>query len=97
DVKTAGELSGIIATLGLAENFASLRALASEGIQKGHMKLHTRNMATQAGARDDQIDKVVELAVKESKYRLDDIKRYLEIVNLPHQTKHLEGASNEKH
>src|SRR5699024_6559440 len=69
DVKTAGELSGIIAALGLAENFASLRALASEGIQKGHMKLHTRNMATQAGARDDQIDKVVELAVKEGKYR----------------------------
>lgn len=79
-VKTADELSGIIAALGLAQNFAGLRALASEGIQRGHMKLHTRNMVTQAGARADEIDKVVELAVKEGKFRFDDIKRYLDQV-----------------
>ncbi|ALC88982.1 3-hydroxy-3-methylglutaryl-CoA reductase [Bacillus sp. FJAT-18017] len=79
-VKTARELSGIIAALGLAQNFAGLRALASEGIQRGHMKLHTRNMAVQAGAQPEEVDAVVALAVKEGKYRFDDIKRYLEEV-----------------
>ena len=70
-------LSGIIAAVGLAQNFAGLRALASEGIQRGHMKLHTRNMAVQAGAKDNEVDQVVELAVKEGKFRFDDIKRFL--------------------
>ena len=84
-VKTAGELSGIIASLGLAQNFAALRALASEGIQRGHMKLHTRNMAVQAGAKPDEIDQVVFLAVKEGKYRFDDIKRYLNQVRKDQQ------------
>lgn len=79
-VKTAGELSGIIAALGLAQNFAGLRALASEGIQRGHMKLHTRNMAVQAGAKAEEVDQVVDLAVKEGKYRFDNIKRFLEQV-----------------
>lgn len=84
-VKTAGELSGIIASLGLAQNFAGLRALASEGIQRGHMKLHTRNMAVQAGAKPDEIDQVVFLAVKKGKYRFDDIKRYLNQVRKDQQ------------
>src|SRR5699024_6783992 len=80
-VESASELSGIIASLGLAQNFAGLRALASEGIQKGHMKLHIKNMAVQAGAESDQVDEIVKLAINEEKYRFDDIKRYLEIVN----------------
>lgn len=80
-VESASELSGIIASLGLAQNFAGLRALASEGIQKGHMKLHIKNMAVQAGAKSDQVDEIVKLAINEGKYRFDDIKRYLEIVN----------------
>lgn len=79
-VKKVAELAAVIASLGLAQNFAGLRALASEGIQRGHMKLHTRNMASQAGAKAEEIDQVVALAVKDENYRFDDIKRYLEQV-----------------
>lgn len=78
NVQSVRELSGIIAAVGLAQNFAAVRALASDGIQKGHMKLHTRNMAIQAGATPEEVDAVVALAVKEGKYRFDDIKRYVE-------------------
>lgn len=81
EVESASELSGIVAALGLAQNFAGLRALASEGIQKGHMKLHIKNMAVQAGAQSEQVDEIVKLAIKEENYRFDDIKRYLEKVN----------------
>ncbi len=77
-VKTSRELAGIIASVGLAQNFAALRALASEGIQKGHMKLHAKNMAIQAGAKGHEIGRVVEWVVKEGRFRFDDIKRYLE-------------------
>ena len=55
-VKTALELAHIIASVGLAQNLAALRALASEGIQKGHMALHARNVAATAGARGEQVD-----------------------------------------
>ncbi|MBA5941851.1 MAG: hydroxymethylglutaryl-CoA reductase, degradative [Methanophagales archaeon] len=49
-VKTANELAEVIAAVGLAQNFAALRALATEGIQRGHMSLHARNVAIAAGA-----------------------------------------------
>ncbi len=55
-VKSADDLSRIIAAVGLCQNFAALRALASEGIQRGHMSLHARNVAVQAGASCDQIE-----------------------------------------
>lgn len=58
-VKSAGELGSVLACVGLAQNLAALRALAMEGIQKGHMILHARNLAAQAGARPDEIDRVV--------------------------------------
>jgi len=57
-VKHASELAEIIASVGLAQNFAAMRALANEGIQKGHMKLHAKNIAVMAGASKDQIDKI---------------------------------------
>ena len=69
-VKTSRELAGIIAAVGLAQNFAALRALASEGIQKGHMKLHAKNMAIQAGAKGHEIGRVVEWVVKEGRFAL---------------------------
>lgn len=78
DVKTANELAEIIAAVGLAQNFAALRALATEGIQRGHMSLHARNVAIAAGAEDEQIDKVVEILVKEKKVRIDRAKEVLE-------------------
>jgi len=79
-VKTAERLAGIIASVGLAQNFAAIKALASEGIQKGHMKLHARNMASMAGASDDQIDQVVKLAEQEQKFRFHDIERFVQSI-----------------
>ena len=58
-VKTATELGQVIAAVGLAQNLAALRALATEGIQRGHMTLHARNLAVQAGANGSEIDLIV--------------------------------------
>lgn len=77
-VKTANELAEIIAAVGLAQNFAALRALATEGIQRGHMSLHARNVAIAAGAEGELIDKVAEILVKEKKVRVDRAKEVLE-------------------
>ncbi|PWW32353.1 3-hydroxy-3-methylglutaryl-coenzyme A reductase [Cytobacillus oceanisediminis] len=79
-VKTSKELAEIMASVGLAQNFAALRALATEGIQAGHMKLHARNIAMMAGADISQIDEVVSIMVKEGNIRLDRAK---EILNQP--------------
>lgn len=67
DVKSATELAEVMGAVGLAQNFAALRALATEGIQRGHMRLHARNLAIMAGATGDLIDKVVEIMVNEGK------------------------------
>jgi hydroxymethylglutaryl-CoA reductase len=77
-VKTANELAEIIAAVGLAQNFAALRALATEGIQRGHMSLHARNVAIATGAKGELIDKVVEILVKEKQVRIDRAKEVLE-------------------
>lgn len=70
-VKTANELGEILAALGLAQNFAALRALATEGIQRGHMSLHARNIATSVGAKGDEVNKIVEILVREKNVRMD--------------------------
>ncbi len=70
-VKTAAELAGIIASVGLAQNLAALRALATEGIQRGHMTLHARQVAVAAGATGDQIEKVAAQMVAEKTVRID--------------------------
>jgi hydroxymethylglutaryl-CoA reductase len=57
-VTSATELAGVVAAVGLAQNMAALRALATEGIQKGHMALHARNIAILAGATGADIDRV---------------------------------------
>lgn len=59
-VKSARELAEVMAAVGLAQNFAALRALSTEGIQKGHMRLHSRNIAVLAGAEGKEIDAVAE-------------------------------------
>jgi hydroxymethylglutaryl-CoA reductase len=61
-VESADELGSVIAAAGLAQNLGALRALATVGIQAGHMKLHARNMAVTAGAEPDEVDAVVSLA-----------------------------------
>ncbi len=77
-IKTALELAAIIVSVGLAQNLAALRALAAEGIQRGHMSLHARNIAIAAGATGDLIDKVSEQMVAERKVRVDRAKELLE-------------------
>jgi len=68
-VETAAELAQVIAAVGLAQNLAALRALTTEGIQRGHMALHARQMAIAAGARPDEADIVVDQMVKEQDIR----------------------------
>jgi hydroxymethylglutaryl-CoA reductase len=70
-VKTAAELAEIIVSVGLAQNLAALRALATEGIQRGHMSLHARQVAIAAGATGDQIEKVAAHMVAEKTVRVD--------------------------
>jgi hydroxymethylglutaryl-CoA reductase len=77
-IRTATELGEVIAAVGLAQNLAALRALATEGIQRGHMRLHARNVAAMAGATGDLIDKVADAMVKEKKVRIDRAKEILE-------------------
>ncbi len=60
-VRSAGDFAKVLACVGLSQNFAALRALALEGIQKGHMRLHARNLAMSAGANENEIDKVVKI------------------------------------
>lgn len=62
-VDTAGELAELMAAVGLAQNFAALRALATTGIQRGHMHLHARSVVAAAGVPDDRFDDVVERLV----------------------------------
>ena len=77
-VKTANELGEVMAAVGLAQNLGALRALAHEGIQRGHMSLHARNVAITAGASGKLIDLVVERMVEERKVRMDRAKELLE-------------------
>ncbi len=82
-VKSARELGEIIASVGLAQNFGALRALATEGIQRGHMELHARNLAVSAGARPDEIDRVAERLVRERAVRFDRAKAILDELRHP--------------
>jgi hydroxymethylglutaryl-CoA reductase len=76
-VKSAKELACIIAAAGLAQNFSAIRALASEGIQKGHMRLHARNIAVAAGVKSDKIDEVTKRMVKEGNVSVHRAKEIL--------------------
>lgn len=67
DVKRAHELSEIAACVGLANNFAALRAMVKEGIQRGHMKLHAHNIALTAGATHEEALKITEMMLVEKK------------------------------
>ena len=71
DVKTAAELGQIIASAGLANNLAAMKALATEGIQRGHMSLHARNLASTVGAKGETLEKIVKQMVAEKKVRME--------------------------
>jgi hydroxymethylglutaryl-CoA reductase len=77
-VNNAADLAGIIVSVGLAQNLAALRALATEGIQRGHMSLHARQVAAAAGAKGDEIEKLARQLVLEKTIRSD---RAEEILN----------------
>jgi hydroxymethylglutaryl-CoA reductase len=77
-VKTASELAEAMACVGLAQNFAALRAMATEGIQKGHMGLHAKNIAVMAGAKGPEIGRVAKLMAGEKNIRVDRAKEILE-------------------
>ena len=77
-VSSAKELSEVMGAVGLAQNFAALRALATEGIQKGHMKLHARNLAVMAGATGELIDRVAEEMIREGRIRFSRAKELVE-------------------
>jgi hydroxymethylglutaryl-CoA reductase len=77
-IKAAHELAEIIVSVGLAQNLAALRALSAEGIQRGHMSLHARNVAIGVGATGDLVDKIAAQMVEERKVRVDRAKELLE-------------------
>jgi hydroxymethylglutaryl-CoA reductase len=84
DVKSASELAEIIVSVGLAQNLAALRALATEGIQQGHMQLHARQVAVTAGAVGEEIQELAAELIKEKKIRID---RAREIIQNWRETK----------
>ena len=78
NVKSAQELACVMTATGLAQNYSAIRALSTEGIQKGHMRLHARNLAAAAGATTDQIDTIVQKMVESKKISLDGAKEILQ-------------------
>ena len=71
DVSSASQLAETIVSVGLAQNLAALRALATEGIQRGHMSLHARQIAIAAGASGDLVPRIVETMIEEGNIRLE--------------------------
>jgi hydroxymethylglutaryl-CoA reductase len=77
-VQSAQRLAEIVASVGLAQNLAAIRALATEGIQRGHMALHARQVAIAAGATTDEVDRVAAALVAERLVRADRAQALLE-------------------
>jgi len=85
-VKTANEFAEVLAAVGLAQNLGALRALTHEGIQRGHMSLHARNIAVAAGAAGELIDLVAEKMVQERKIRMDRAKELIDQIKASRKT-----------
>jgi hydroxymethylglutaryl-CoA reductase len=75
--KSAKDLAMAMAAAGLSQNFAAIRALASEGIQKGHMRLHARNIAAMAGAKGNEIDIVAEKIADDNTVTIEKARQVL--------------------
>ena len=67
----AGELGCVMAAVGLAQNLGALRALVTDGIQHGHMRLHARSVALAAGAPESEVDRIARAMVVAGSVRLD--------------------------
>jgi hydroxymethylglutaryl-CoA reductase len=79
-IESGGELATVAASVGLASNFAALRALATVGIQRGHMALHARSVALAAGADGDSVDRVAAMIVEARDITLEGAKRALALL-----------------
>ena len=77
-VKSATELGEIVASVGLAQNLAAIKALATEGIQRGHMSLHAKNIASVAGAKGEELDRIVKKMIEDKNINLEYAKSLLE-------------------
>ena len=77
NIQSAQELAQVTIAVGLAQNMAALRALATEGIQKGHMALHARNIAIMAGAKGADVQSVAKTIAKEGAVNVDRAKQVL--------------------
>lgn len=77
-INSASELSKLMAAVGLAQNLAALRALATEGIQRGHMSLHARQIAVTAGAVGSSVDRIAAQLVQEGEIRVERAREILE-------------------
>jgi hydroxymethylglutaryl-CoA reductase len=80
-ISSAGQLAEIIVSVGLAQNLAALRALATEGIQRGHMSLHARQVAIAAGAQGNLIERLAQQMVAEKTVRIDRAEEILKQLN----------------
>ncbi|MBZ0308864.1 MAG: 3-hydroxy-3-methylglutaryl-CoA reductase, partial [Anaerolineae bacterium] len=80
-VQSAKELAEVMVCVGLAQNFAAIRALATEGIQQGHMTLHARQLAMAAGATGSLINQIVEIMLRENNIRLERAKELMKTIN----------------
>lgn len=78
NVTAAAELAHVMAAVGLAQNFAAIRALATDGIQRGHMALHARQIALAAGATGSQVDQIAHQLIAEKQIRVERAKEILE-------------------
>ena len=76
-VEGARELAEVMAAVGLAQNLAALRALVTDGIQRGHMALHARQIAVAAGAAPDQVDRIAARLVQEGQVREERARQIL--------------------
>ncbi|MDN3291659.1 hydroxymethylglutaryl-CoA reductase, degradative [Streptococcus sp.] len=79
---SAKELAQIIVSIGLAQNFAALKALVSTGIQQGHMKLQAKSLALLAGASESEVAPLVEQLIADKTFNLETAQRYLENLRL---------------
>jgi hydroxymethylglutaryl-CoA reductase len=80
NITTAGELAAIAASIGLANNLAAVRALATDGIQRGHMAQHARSVALAAGAHGTLVQRVAHMIVEARDITLEAAKRALEVI-----------------
>jgi len=82
-ISTAQELAEIMVAVGLSQNFAAIRALATDGIQQGHMRMHAKQLALAAGASAENAPKIAKQMIEEKNIRLERAKQLVEMLNLP--------------